>query len=155
MLSEYGLELVELPVAETQIGNVERILDQVDGVYVAGGETFDLLAVLRSTGADRMLIERVRSGLPYIGASAGSVVAGPTIEPISLLDNPKLAPDLTDYSGLGLTHYVVIPHAAGNLPPYPIDFYAETLRQYGPEHRLVLLRDGEALLVDDHGSHLV
>ncbi|GAB10323.1 hypothetical protein GOARA_056_00700 [Gordonia araii NBRC 100433] len=154
-LEAHGLTIVELPVARTPVEQIDDVLDSVDGVYVAGGETFDLLHVLRSTGADQILARRVRDGLPYIGCSAGSIVAGPSIEPCSLLDDPAIAPDLTDYAGLHFTDCVVIPHASGNLPPYPIDLYAETVRKYGRDHKLVLLRDGEALLVDDSGVRLV
>jgi len=154
-LRGHGLTLVDLPVADTPVEEIGRILDAVDGVYVAGGETFDLLQVLRDTGADEILVDAVRGGLPYIGCSAGSIVAGPTVEPASLIDDPGIAPGLTDYRGLGLTEYVVIPHAAGNLPPFPIDLYADTVRKYGELHRLVLLRDGEALLVDGDGTHLI
>ncbi|MFT3899138.1 MAG: Type 1 glutamine amidotransferase-like domain-containing protein [Gordonia sp. (in: high G+C Gram-positive bacteria)] len=154
-LRGHGLELVDLPLASTPTAQVDEILAAVDGVYVAGGETFDLLHVLRSTGTDEILSRHVRAGLHYIGCSAGSIIAGPTIEPCSLLDDPAVAPDLVDYTGLGFTDVVVIPHAAGNLPPYPIDLYAETVRTYGGQHRLVLLRDGEALLVDDSDIRLV
>lgn len=155
MLEEDGVELVDLPLASTSPDRVDAVLASVDGVYVAGGETFDLLSVLRATGTDEVLARHVRAGLPYVGCSAGSIVAGPSIEPAALLDSPDIAPDLTDHRGLGLTGFTVIPHAAGNLPPYTIDVIAETVRVYGRRHRLVLLRDGEALLVDDSGTRIV
>ncbi len=154
-LRQHGLEVVDLPLSTTPTKKVDEILASCDGVYVAGGETFDLLHVLRATGADDVLVRHVRNGLPYLGCSAGSIIAGPSIEPVSLLDDPAIAPDLRDFTGLGLTDYVVIPHAAGNLPPYPIEVYAETVRRYGEGHKLLLLRDGEALLVDDSTVRLM
>ncbi|AIT60258.1 Type 1 glutamine amidotransferase-like domain-containing protein [Corynebacterium doosanense] len=155
MLRAAGLEIVELPLAETSPQETDRILSEVDAVYVAGGETFDLLWVLRSTGNDEVLLRHVRAGLTYVGCSAGSVIAGPSIEPVSLLDSPSKAPELTDYTGLGLTEHVVIPHAGGTAPPFPIEVFAETVRQYGEAWPLVLLRDGQALLIDDTGTRLV
>lgn len=153
-LRRRGLELLELPLAQTPPEEVDRILADVDGVYVAGGETFDLLHVLRSTGIDEILVRHVRAGLPYIGCSAGSVVAGPSIEPVSVLDSPDVAPELSDYTGLGLTNLVVIPHAQG-LPPFPIEMFAETVRRYGERWPLVLLRDGQALLIEDDEVRLL
>lgn len=155
MLREAGLEPVELPLADTPPEETDRILSEVDAVYVAGGETFDLLWVLRSTGNDEVLLRHVRAGLTYIGCSAGSVIAGPSIEPVSLLDSPSTAPELTDYTGLGLTEHVIIPHASGTAAPYPIEVFADTVRSYGKEWPLVLLRDGQALLIDDTGTRLV
>ncbi len=143
-----GLDLVELPLATTPPAEVDRVLGLVDAVYVAGGETFDLLWVLRSTGTDDILLRHVRDGLPYIGCSAGSVIAGPSIEPVSLLDSPAIAPELHDYTALGLTDLVVVPHAQGD-PPFSIDVFADTVRTYGQRWPLVLLRDGQALLIDD------
>lgn len=145
----------ELPISTSTPEEVDRVLGEVDGVYVAGGETFDLMWLLRSTGNDEVLIKHVRAGLPYIGTSAGAVIAGPSIEPISFLDSPDVAPNLSDYSGLGLCEHVVVPHAGGTIPQFPIDVFAETVRTYGAEFPLVLLKDGQALLIDDHGVHLI
>lgn len=155
MLRGHGLRLVELPLTTTPPEEVDRILGEVDGVYVAGGETFDLLYVLRSTGTDEILTRHVRAGLPYIGCSAGSVVAGPDIEPVSLLDPPDIAPALTDYTGLGFTDHVILPHASGTAPEFPIGVYADIVRAYGENSPLLLLRDGRALLIDETGTRLI
>lgn len=154
MLRGHDLELLELPMATTPPEETDRILDSVDGVYVAGGDTFDLLWVLRSTGNFEVLRDHVAGGLPYIGTSAGSVLAGPSIEPVSLMDDSASAPDLNDYAGLNLTPHVVIPHLGDN-PPFSIDVFAETVRTYGVDWNLVLLHDGQALLVDDGGAQLI
>lgn len=37
MLRGHGLEIVELPLATTPPAEVDRVLGEVDGVYVAGG----------------------------------------------------------------------------------------------------------------------
>jgi len=155
MLRSHGLEIPELPIATTPLAEVERILDEVDGIYVAGGETFDLMWVLRSSGAAELITKKVRAGLPYIGTSAGAVIAGPDIEAVSLLDNPDIAPELPDFKGLGLCEQVIIPHAAGTIPIFPIEVFAETVRLYGQRFQLMLLRDGQALLIDEQGTHLI
>ena len=155
LLRGHGLEITELPLLSTPPADIDRILSESDAIYVAGGETFDLLHILRSTGADEIITRHVRAGLPYIGTSAGSVVAGPSIEAVALLDDPGTAPDLHDYTGLGFTEHVIIPHASGSAPQFPISVFAETVRRFGEHHQLLLLRDGQALLVDDTGAHLI
>jgi dipeptidase E len=154
-IARYGFDVVEVPVAGRPPADLDRILSRVDGIYVASGETFDLLHVLRSTGADEVVSRRVREGLPYAASSAGSIVAGPSIEPNSIMDSPAIAPGLTDYSGLGLVDRVIVPHAQGTLPPFPIGVIARTVEEYGVDWPLTLLRDGEALLVDEDGCRLV
>lgn len=151
----YGLDLVDLPLATTPLPEIDRTLQRVDAVYVASGETFDLMHVLRSTGADAILTTHVRAGLPYAASSAGSIIAGPSIEPAQVMDSPHVAPDLADFRGLGLVDRVIVPHAQGSLPPYPISVIAETVARYGEAWPLLLLRDGEALLVEDDRQMLL
>jgi len=148
-------DITEVSVRTTRAGRLETVLDSVDAVYVASGSTFALLDALRATGTDRLLAQRVRAGLPYIGASAGSIVAGPSIAPASLMDDPADAPSLTDYAGLGLVSVVVIPHADGQLPPYPTSLIAQTLTTYGTDHALCPVNDDQALLVTNGAARLI
>ena len=154
-LSALGHDLIDTSLGDLSPAGVAAVLDTTDAVYVAGGSTFALLAAMRTSGADKVLVERVRAGLPYIGSSAGSVVAGPSIEPVSLMDDPADAPGLTDRTGLGLVDTVVIPHADGALPPYPPTLIAETVQRYQRSYPLTLLEDDQALLVDGAGSRVV
>lgn len=124
-------------------------LDDVDVLYVAGGDTFALLAALRRHGADAIVVARVRAGLPYIGSSAGSIIAGPSVEPAEPMDDPGEAPDLVGREGLALVDTVVIPHADGALPPYPPALIAGIRETYGGRYPLTFLNDDQALLIDD------
>lgn len=154
-LEQLGLQLVDLPLEDLSVEQAGEILDRVDGVYVAGGESPDLLHVLQTRGHLALLKERVAAGLPYIGASAGSAVAAPSIDYVMPMDDAQSAPELTDLTALGLTDLCVVPHAAGNLPPYPIQVIAEIVAKFGADHRLVLLRDGEALRIHDDEVQLL
>ena len=42
----------------------------------------------------------------------------------------------------------MIPHADGQLPPYPPELISRTLEQYADDYPLVPLRDDQALLID-------
>ena len=102
-----------------------------------------------------MLIKKVRAGLPYIGLSAGAVIAGASIEPVSTMDDPASAPGLTDYRGLGFVDTSIIPHADGRIELFPSDLIAETVRIYSPRFDLTLLHDDQALLVNEDETVLV
>src|SRR5205823_6386899 len=54
--------------------------ERADAVFVGGGNTFRLLKTLYERDLIGTISERVRAGLPYLGASAGTVIAAPTIK---------------------------------------------------------------------------
>jgi dipeptidase E len=81
-------------------------LARVDAVFIGGGNTYALLRRLRQAALLEPLRERARAGLPYIGTSAGSNVAGPNI----LTTNDWNVVGLTAFEALGLVPFNVNPH---------------------------------------------
>ncbi|MGB6245603.1 Type 1 glutamine amidotransferase-like domain-containing protein [Gordonia sp. (in: high G+C Gram-positive bacteria)] len=151
-LVRFGYRVVDVDLRRS---GFESVLAGVDAVYLSGGDTFALMSGLRRSGADTVIADLVRAGMPFVGLSAGAVVAGPDIEPAALMDDPGMGLDLEDFRGLGLTETVVIPHADGQLPPYPLELIDRTLTEYGDRFTLLPLYDDQALVVDDEGSHVV
>jgi dipeptidase E len=74
-----------------------RALERAETVFVGGGNTYALLDRIR---------ERVGEGLPYVGASAGSNVAGPNI----LTTNDWNVVGLAAFDALGLVPFNINPH---------------------------------------------
>lgn len=70
---------VNLRGIETFDDPVEAIKN-AEGLYVGGGNTFLLTKNLHERGLIEIVQERVRRGMPYMGVSAGSNVACPTMQ---------------------------------------------------------------------------
>lgn len=83
-----------------------RLLDRADAVFVGGGNTFRLLATLRASGLLEQLGDRARDGMLYMGASAGSNIAAPTIRTTN--DMPIVEPG--SFDALGLVPFQINPH---------------------------------------------
>jgi dipeptidase E len=81
-------------------------LTRAEAVFVGGGNTYVLLQRLRASGLLDALPPRVRAGLPYVGASAGSNVAGPNI----LTTNDWNVVGLTAFEALDLVPFGINPH---------------------------------------------
>jgi dipeptidase E len=77
-----------------------------EAIYMGGGNTFRLLGELYRLGLLEVLRERVQGGLPYLGISAGTNVACPTIKTTN--DMPITQPPSLD--ALGLVPFQVNPH---------------------------------------------
>lgn len=154
-IGEAAETLVPLTLSQSNSSDLQNEIASANCIYVASGDVFRLLDVLKKTGADRALTEAVKQGKFYAGSSAGAVVAGPSIEPASIMDDSKTAPQLTEYTGLNFTPYVIVPHAQGTTGPYSIEVISKTVETYGREWNLLLLRDGQALFIDDEKSILI
>lgn len=143
-LERLGYEVRDVELSAVTADELRVELGRIDALFVAGGNTFFLMQEIRRGGLGDVLAQAVRSGLPYIGASAGAVIVGPTIEPVRALDDEHAAPDLDGWDGLDLVRFVVLPHFGKE--KY-LARYEQIETEFGSDLDLRRLRDDEALLV--------
>jgi dipeptidase E len=99
----------ELGIAVDQLSADDRGRDLIaaaPGVFVGGGNTFRLLDRLQRAELLEPLRRRALSGMPYLGASAGSNIAAPTIKTTN--DMPIVQP--ASFEALGLLGFQLNPH---------------------------------------------
>ena len=84
-----------------------RNLD-IDVIYISGGNTFGTLDKIRKSGFDKDIIRYVKSGVVYIGGSAGAHIVSKNIQHVEKYDANTVG--ITDFSGLGLFDGVLICH---------------------------------------------
>ncbi len=82
------------------------LLEEAQSVFVGGGNTFRLLDRLQRSGLLETLRRRVSGGLPYMGASAGTNIAAPTL--MTTTDMPIVQPP--SFEALGLIPFQINPH---------------------------------------------
>ena len=105
------------------VGDPAALVRDAPAVAVGGGNTFHLLAELQRRGLLDALRARAAEGAPYVGWSAGSVVACPTIRTTN--DMPVTEPP-HGLVALGLVGLQINAHFTDAHPP---GFQGETRRE--------------------------
>jgi dipeptidase E len=97
-----GYDLVSLH----DVSNPRRTLAECDAVFVGGGNTFRLLKGLYDFDLLTVIQRNVEQGMPYVGSSAGSIVACPTLK--TTKDMPIVQP--RSFEALSLVEFQISPH---------------------------------------------
>jgi dipeptidase E len=126
-----------------------RALDCADAIFVGGGNTFRLLKTLHELVLIQAIRERVHQGMIYMGASAGSNVACPTIRTTN--DMPIVEPSTLD--ALNLFPFQINPHYQDPDPnsKHMGETREERLLQYLEENEtpVIGLREGAILSISE------
>jgi len=123
---------------------------EAEAIVVGGGNTFRLLATLYERDLLGPIRDRVHAGVPYIGWSAGAVIAAPTMGTTN--DMPIVEP--RSLRALGLIPFQINAHYTDFHPPGHMgETRAERLEEFVAENRSVHvlgLREGCLLrIIDD------
>ena len=145
-----GYELTSIHTSS----NPQAAVDEAEVVFIGGGNTFRLLKALYDFGVLDPIRKRVHNGMPYIGSSAGSNVAGPTIK--TTKDMPIVQPP--SFDALGLVPFQISPHF---LDPDPNSTHMgetqeERILQFLEENETPVagLREGAMVRVEDGATVL-
>lgn len=112
---QLGIRIDELDLAAMPPATLTQKIATCDFIFVGGGNTFYLLQEIKRSGLDDIIKAAVASGKPYIGTSAGSMIAAPDIAYGAAMDAPEKAPQLKSTQALHLVDFYLLPHY-GNAP---------------------------------------
>lgn len=149
-----GIELICAPVE----GITEQTLANIGGIYIGGGHTYTLLDKLQKTKSLDVICAKVKEGLLYLGSSAGTIIACPTIK--STNDMPGLASDSIDLRSFGFInfqlncHYINDSMHDSKHQGETRDKRLEEICQFNPDMKVLGLYEGTALRINGNKTFI-
>ena len=148
-MESLGFKVEDIDIKGKEEKDLRKILLDKDVIYVQGGNTFYLLKYIRESGFDKIVKDLINQGVIYIGVSAGSIVAGPTIETANWKHQDRNEVGLTDLTAMNLVSFNVFVHYG----PEFTGIVGEELKK--TKYPLHILTDSQALLIRDGKVEMV
>ncbi len=146
-----GVKKVEVVDLKKISGNeLEKKLENFDVTWVNGGNTFYLLYWAEKSGFLNIIPKLLKQGKVYVGVSAGSILATPTIEVAGWknVDDPNVV-KLDNLKALDLVPFYLLPHYNSSWEKMVED------RASSLPNKLICLTNSQALTVIDGVVKLV
>ena len=135
--------------------NPIEAIENADAIVVGGGNTWQLVKLLQEKGLMKVIRKKVKQGTPYIGWSAGSNIACPSLKTTN--DMPIVEP--MKFKTLKLVPFQINPHY---LDDNPANHGGETREvrinefiEVNKEIYVVGLREGTMLLLEKNDLVLI
>ncbi|MCP4458118.1 MAG: dipeptidase PepE [Cytophagales bacterium] len=123
-------------------------------IAVGGGNTFELLNQLYANKLVEVIQERVNSGVPYMGWSAGSNVASPSIKTTN--DMPIVEPP--SFNALNLVPFQINPHyTEAQLPNHGGETRKDRIKEFlhlNQDDAVIGIPEGNLLEISDNSCKL-
>lgn len=132
-----------------------RAVKEAHAIVVGGGNTWQLTRMMQEQGLIFPIADRIKNGVPYIGWSAGSNIACPTLKTTN--DMPIVEPKT--FNTLNLIKFQINPHYIDANP----DGHAGETREMrieeflvsNPDIFVVGLREGTMLQIEEDNIDLI
>lgn len=148
-LKRFGYSWIDIVDISNPLVDWKARLQEVDIIYVGGGNTFYLLDQMRKQSFDTWAEEFLEDKV-YVGVSAGTICVTPSIAVANIEPPDDNIVGITDLTGLGWVEYEISPHTPESLTYESNELYAQTT-----QNTVYALDDKSAIEVNGHEVSLI
>lgn len=153
LFDKLGFAVDILDVAKESAEVCSQRIREARIIFISGGNTFYLLQELQRKNLIPALSKAIRTdSCAYIGESAGSIILSKNIEYAHFMDDVKQAPEIQNFSALGVVDVYPLPHYIE--PPFT-ESVKQTFETYRNTLNLLPINNQQAIVVDDNDAIIV
>ncbi len=149
MLNSLGCQVYSIDIEGKNEDELREFFNDKDVIFVRGGNSFYLLKCARESGFDKVVRDLLDQGKVYIGVSAGSYIACPTIEMANWKERVRNFVGLTDFTAMNLVPFLMSVH----YKPENKEFIKKGIES--TKYPVKVLNDEQAILVQGDDFKLV
>ncbi len=153
-IERLGFDMIVYSITDKTVKEVEEVVAKTDIIHMAGGSAIYLLDKAYKVDFLRIMREFIKRGGIYIGQSAGSYLAGPSVEPALTSSRMNDANKLDDFKCAELVDFTVLPHFGRE------DTREKYLKHrcehiFGSGDKIILLTDNQYVRVQEDGMYKI
>ena len=108
-LSKMNYNVLIIDISKESKEEILEKFNNIDAIFIAGWNSFYLLQQLKIKNVLQELINFATNKI-YVGSSAGSCIACPSIDYVEKLDDKLQAPLLDNFNAMNLVDFYILPH---------------------------------------------
>ena len=135
--------IIDIDISKESKLEIIKKFNDVDVIYVAGGNSFYLLQQIIVKDILQELKEFANNKI-YIGSSAGACIACPSIEYAQKLDDKSQAKLLNTYESMNLIDFYILPHYKSKEKYTKL---AEEIEKEYSSYKFVKLSNNQAIII--------
>ena len=142
-MDELNFSYTEIDIAGKNEDELKKALDGHDIIMVEGGNTFYLLKAVRESGFENVIKGLIEKGVVYVGSSAGSYIACPSIIMATWSTRDFDRCGIIEYSAMNLVPFLIKAHYTPDMK----EMLSEKTKDL--QYQMRVLNDDQAILVRD------
>lgn len=150
-LSRMSYNVVNIDISKESKKGIIENFNNIDAIFIAGGNSFYLLQQLKIKDVLQELIDFANKKI-YVGSSAGSCIACPSIDYVEKLDDKSQAPLLDNLNAINLVDFYILPHYKSKEKYTNL---ADDIEKEYNNYKFVKLSNEQAIVVENINNYKI